>query len=470
MFRALKCGLVMTVLHVFVVSGVAAEKVRSTPDERESVAITIYNTNLGLVKEVRKLSLPKGVSDLWFEGVAAQIDPTSVHIRSLTAPEGLTILEQNFEYDLIAPDRLMEKYVGKDVELVRVLDGQEQRLNAKLIGTSGGTVYEIDGKIAINPPFGVVLPALPEGLISKPSLVWQLESQKSAHTVEASYLTGGISWRANYVAVLSKDDKKLDLNGWVTIDNHSGATYADATLKLVAGDVNRVRPEAARIRVTADNPMMAAQGFQEESFFEYHLYTLSRKTTVRDNQTKQVSLLDAEGVGVVKTYVYRPNYSYYLQQWAGSETNTKVGVYLEFDNAKKNGLGMPLPRGVVRVHKKDDSGSMQFVGEDRIDHTPEEETVRIKMGNAFDVVAERVQMEFEARSRGRLYRSSYSVTIRNHKSENIVVSVVERLSGDWKLTEHSHEFEKESSHRVRFDIPVPAKGSAELTYTVEVRQ
>ena len=449
-----------------------AADARSTPSDQKSVSVTIYNDNLGLVKDVRAIELKTGVQNLWFEGVAAQVDPTTVHIRSVDAAGALHVLEQNFEYDLISPDRLLEKYLGESVELIRVIGEREETVRARLIGTQGGAVYELeDGKIAVNPPGRVVLPALPSGLISKPSLVWMLETTKPKHTIEASYLTGGMGWKADYVAVLASDEAKLDLSGWVTIDNRSGATYSDASLKLVAGDVNRVRPEM-RVDVAMESVGMKAgrsmEQFQEEAFFEYHLYTLDRRTTLKDNQTKQIALLSAENAKVKKSFVVQPGYSYWFARVDNVE-KPKVGVYLSLANSKQNGMGMPLPKGIVRVYKKDSAGSLQFVGEDRIDHTPEDETVRVKMGEAFDVVAERVQTEFEVLASGHLYRSSYKVTLRNHKDEAITVSVVEALSGDWKITTSSHKYEKEASHRVRFDVPVAAKGSAELTYTVEIR-
>ncbi|HEX6790263.1 MAG TPA: DUF4139 domain-containing protein [Candidatus Krumholzibacteria bacterium] len=452
----------------------AAADARSTPADQKSMSITIYNDNLGLVKDVRSIGLAGGTQNLWFEGVAGQIDATSVHIRSLDAPNALRVLEQNFEYDLISPEKLMEKYLGQTVELVVTRDdGATETTKAKLVGIQNGYVYELEnGKIAVNPPGHVVLPALPSGLIAKPSLVWMLDSSKPKQTVEASYLTGGISWKADYVAVLAADDSKLDLSGWVTIDNHSGATYHDASLKLVAGDVNRVRPDVVPMAM-AEN--MAARGavakeqFQEESFFEYHLYTLERKATIKDNQTKQIELLSAEGASTKKSFVVQPQQQWWFYRVDNPE-KPKVGVFISVDNSKKNQMGMPLPKGVVRVYKQDSQGALQFIGEDRIDHTPEDETIRVKMGDAFDVVAERVQTSFEVLSSGHLYRSAYKVTLRNHKSENITVSVVDLLYGDWTITASSHKYDKETAQRVRFDVPVTSKGSAELTYTVEIRQ
>ncbi len=465
--------IVALALILMTASPSGAADTKSTPADQKSVSITIYNDNLGLVKDVRTVSLKTGAQSLWFEGVAAQIDPTTVHIRSVDSPDALAVVEQNFEYDLVSPERLMQKYIGQDVELITTREGKDdETIRAKLIGTQGGTVYQLEnGKIAINPPGRVVLPALPAGLISEPSLVWVLDTNKPKHTIEASYLTGGIGWRSDYIAVLSSDDTKTDLSGWVTIDNQSGATYQNASLKLVAGDVHRAPPEYQPVPMASDmavRSLAKEEQFQEEAFFEYHLYTLERPATVKDRQTKQISLLSAEGAKVKKTFVVQPQYAYWFARVDNVE-KPKVGVYVSLDNSKKNGMGMPLPKGIVRVYKKDSKGDLQFVGEDRIDHTPEDETIRIKMGDAFDVVAERAQTNFEVLSSGHLYRSSYKVTIRNHKAEDIAVQVVELLSGDWTITTSSFPHEKEASHRVRFDVPVRSKGSADLTYTAEIR-
>jgi hypothetical protein len=457
------------------VKGTPAADGKSTPADQKSMSLTIYNNDLGLVKDVRSIELKNGVQNLWFEGVAGQIDATSVHIRSVDAPSALRVLEQNFEYDLISPEKLMEKYIGQMVELVDThADGTKETTSARLVGVTNGYVYELqDGKIAVNPPGRVVLPALPSGLISKPSLVWMLESSKPKQTVEATYLTGGMGWKADYVAVLAADDSKLDLSGWVTINNTSGTTYNDAELKLVAGNVNRVQPEYMPMAkgdvAMAERALNAPSQFQEESFFEYHLYTLERKATIKDNQDKQIELLSAENAKAKKSFVVLPQWGYRFYQITDVE-KPKVGVYISVENSKKNQMGMPLPKGTVRVYKQDSKGSLQFIGEDSIDHTPEDETIRIKMGDAFDVVAERVQTSFEVLSSGHLYRSSYKATLRNHKSESITVSVVDLLPGDWTITASSHKYEKETATRVRFDVPVAAKGNAELTYTVEVRQ
>ena len=470
---ALVCAGLLAGLFAAAEPGAAEPETRkSTVDQQKSIAVTIYNSDLALVKDIRKIDLPTGVLDLKFEGVAARIDPTSVHIRSLTHPDALAVLEQNFEYDLISPAKLMEKYVGRTIELVTKKDEEEVWTTAKLIGIEGGYVYEMDGKIAVNPPGRVVLPELPEGLISRPTLVWMLDNDAKEHTVEASYLTGGIGWKSDYVVVLSKDDSKIDVSGWVTIDNRSGATYGDASIKLVAGDVHRAT-RTPRKMVMAEEMAFDARGgapqFEEEAFFEYHLYTLQRRSTLKDNQTKQIGLLEASDVSVGKSYVYQPWQNYWFASMPGPDKTTKIGVFLSIENSKKNGMGMPLPKGLVRVYKKDADESLQFVGEDAIDHTPEDEKIRVKMGDAFDVVGERVQTDYRVLSSGNLYESSYKITLRNHKDERIVVQVIETVPGDWTITKKSHEYVKEAADRARFDIPVEKKGSAELTYTVQIR-
>lgn len=472
LYRAAGAAVLVALQLIWIPAGVwAGKEATSTLEEQRSCAVTIYNSNLGLVKDVRSLSIPTGVLSLTFEGVASQIDATSVHIRSLTDPDALSVLEQNFEYDLISPAKLMEKYLGREVELITREDSGERVTKARLIGVQQGYVYEVGDKIAINPPGRVVLPDLPEGLISKPSLIWLLDNGRREHTIEASYLTGGLNWRANYVAVLSGDDSSLDLSGWVTIDNTSGATFTDAALKLIAGDVNRVQqaqPRAMAYAVEKELHVRGGADMVEKAFFEYHMYTLQRRTTLKNNQTKQIRLMEAVGASVRKQYVYSSQRTYFYGLTRDIDTDTKVGVYLELENSEENNMGMPLPMGIVRVFKKDEDGSLEFLGEDRIDHTPKDEKIRIKMGNAFDIVAERVQTDFKQYRN--TYESAYKITVRNHKEEDVVVTVVERITGDWNIQEHSHPFTRESATRVTFDLPVEKDGETVLTYRVIIKR
>ena len=454
--------------------GHAETPAASTSRETSDMAVTIYNDNLGLVKETRTLSLATGVSEMRYKDVASLINPRTVHMVSLTGPDDLEVLEQNYEYDLISPEKLMERFIGREVTLIfpAVADKTPEReVKARLVSTTGGMVYEIGGQFHVNPPARVVLPEIPGGLISVPTLVWSLKNKGAAsHKVETSYLTGGLSWSADYVSVVDAADTRIDLTGWVTLDNTSGATYANARLKLVAGDIHRAEPDVRAQVMRMEAGIAKAQpAFAEEAFFEYHLYTLDRPTTIKDRQTKQITLLEAAGVPLRKIYLMTGEVSYYQMKLGQIGTDQKVSVNLEIDNTQKNGLGMPLPRGVVRLYKKDGSGSLQFIGEDRIQHTPKDEKITLKVGDAFDVVADRVQTDFRAVSGGRYdAESEFEIRIRNHKEEAVTVTVREPVPGDWKVLSETHTHTKREAHTIEFSVPVAAGGESVLRYRVAV--
>ncbi|MFI5362342.1 MAG: DUF4139 domain-containing protein [Elusimicrobiota bacterium] len=446
--------------------------------------VTVYNSNLGLVKEVRPFALKSGLNELKVEDVAAQIDPTSVHFKSLTAPDAVTVLEQDFRYDLASPDAILSRYLGKEIELERVAgrDGEKtETIKGVLLSNSNGRVVQSGGKILINPPGQPVLTELPEGLLTKPTLVWKLDSTKAGdHRGEISYMTSGMSWSADYVLVADKDDAKGDLTAWTTIVNNSGATYRDAKLKLVAGDVNRAPVPGRRFHAMAKAMAGAAEmapNMTEQSFFEYHLYTLARPTTLADNSSKQVEMASAAGVPIKKMFVYdgaenvQWNYFGDTGYWDpnyGQQSGKKVAVFLELENKKSSGLGMPLPKGRVRVYKKDDDGSLQFAGEDSIDHTPKDEKVRVKMGEAFDVVGERKRADFSSDMKGRRFEETFEIRLRNHKDAAATVSVVEHLYrwNSWKIVDSSAKYEKKDAQTIEFSVPVPKDGEAVVSYTV----
>lgn len=460
----------------------ATQNAISTIDDQKKMAVTIYNSNLGLVKDTRELKLPRGVSNLQFMDVAQQINPATVHVKSITSPNALGILEQNYQYDLLNRQKLLDKYVGKTVTLMlRKYENSSERFvatKAKLLSNNAGQIWQIGDAIVVNPTnIGQIrFSKLPPDLIAKPTLVWMLDNRGSKkQTIEASYLTTGINWKADYVAVVNHNDTKADLNGWVTIDNQSGTTYRDASLKLVAGDVNRVRDEGLggarrdsfRLKSTRE---AAAPQFQEESFFEYHLYTLGRPATVRQAEKKQISLLSASDLKVTKELAINGRSHYFRNYRApGQAIKEKVGVYVEFKNSKKNNLGMPLPKGVVRVYKADKSGSQQFIGEDRIDHTPKNESVRIKLGDAFDVVAERKQTDYKVVSSGHVYEYAYEIKIRNHKEEKITVVVNEPIGGDWKMLSSTYPAKKSAAFAARFNVPVAKDKESVLRYRIRIR-
>jgi len=463
--------LALTLLVVFVTTPtVSAATLAVTREVQKDVMVTIYNGNLGLVKDVREVRLPVGMGEVQFMDVAAQIDPTTVHLKSLTDAAGLKILEQNYEYDLLSSDKLLEKYVGKTVRLYQS-DGTFHE--ARLLSTAG-PVFEINGQIHLGYSGRLVLPALPDNLVAKPTLVWLLRNQTAAaQRVEASYLTGGMTWKADYVLVVNADDTRSDLTGWVTIDNKSGATYGNAALKLVAGDVNRVRDgrregRMLELAAKAASAREASRDFAEEGFFEYHLYTLDGRTTLKNQQTKQLSLMSAADVPVTKHLTYYGAQDYYRTSYGVPISNQKVAVLLELKNSKEHRLGVPLPKGKVRVYKADSGGSQQFIGEDWIDHTPKDERVKIKLGDAFDVVGERTQKEWRKLGAG-LWEVEWEILLRNHKGQEQTVTVIEPVPGDWQVLHSTHAFEKPEAHTLRFSIPVPKEGAARLVYRVRIR-
>jgi len=443
----------------------------SSLDDQEEVSVTVYNSNLGLVKDTRQIRLSGGLTDLKFTGVAAQIMPQTVHIQSLTDPGGLEVLEQNYQYDLLTPEKLIEKFVGQEIKVLK--DGIE--VPVTILSANNGLVYRMGNRIFTDRggyPGQLIFPSIPENLIPKPTLVWRLDNRNERpQKLEATYLTQGINWKADYVMVLDKEDRRTDLTGWVTLDNKSGTGYRDAKLKLVAGDVNRVIDQVGYMaagRALEDiAAKAAAPAFSEQTFFEYHLYTLQRPTTIQDNETKQVTLLASNQIPVTKRFLYYGAQNYYRTPYGVPVSNQKVGVYVELANKAENHLGMPLPKGTVRVYKSDGDGSLQFVGEDRIDHTPKDETIKIKMGEAFDIVAERKQTEWRKLGDD-LYEVAFEVSLRNHKDSPVTVSVIEPIPGDWEILKTTHEYRKIEAHTVQFDIPVKKNGEAKLQYRVRM--
>jgi hypothetical protein len=445
----------------------------STADDRTSVAVTVYNVNLALVRETRELSLPeKGEATLRFMDVPSSINPRTVHFESLTAPDALAVLEQNYEFDLISPSKLMEKYVGRDVTLIEQAEDLTTReVQATLLSVNGGPVYRVGDRIVLNQTGKVTLGSVPPDLVPRPTLVWTLGADKAGkHDVQASYLTDNMNWSADYVAVVDAEDEATDLTGWVTIDNRSGATYRDATLKLVAGDVRRLaRPQVAMAQYDMmERKAARTPQFEEESFFEYHLYTLDRPTTIKDNQTKQLNLMQASGIPLTKKLLLVGNRAWYRNQYGTLTQNEKVAVILEFDNTEAAGLGIPLPKGTVRVYKQDRSGSEQFVGEDAIDHTPRDETISLRVGDAFDVVADRTQTDFRKLS-PRQAEIAFEISIRNRKDEDVTVTVREPMGGDWQLLESNiRGAQKKDAGTLQFEVDVAARQEFKLTYRVRV--
>ena len=456
-----------------------AEELRSTLQDQQSVAVTIYNEDLALVKDQRKIALGSGEKALAFRDVSAGMRPETALLRSMTNPGKLSVIEQNFDFDLLTPGKLLEKYVGKTVSVVRTnpATGNDTTEQALVLSANEGVVLKIGNRIETGIPGRIVYPDVPDNLRDRPTLVMSLNNGGAVQQeVELSYLTGGLAWKADYVAELNAADDKLDLSGWVTLTNTSGATYRNARLQLVAGDVNRVQDEM-RYADRREKAMLAmavpAASMAEESLMEYHLYTLDRPTTIAENQTKQVSLLTASGVPTRKELLLRGANYYYGSSYGDLGQKMKVAVFVEFDNKESGRLGMPLPKGVIRVYKRDGAGNAQFVGEDRIDHTPKNEKVRLKLGESFDVTADKKQTDFKRLpnpAKGNsMFESAFEIVLKNAKKDDVVVKVQEPIPGDWKMLEESHKHSKAASNTAVWSVSVPAEGNAKLSYRVQVR-
>jgi hypothetical protein len=447
---------------------VAAAPLAITRESQRDLMVTIYNGNLGLVKDTREARLPAGMSEVQFADVAAQIDPTSVHLKSLTDPAGLRILEQNYEYDLLSAQKPSRSTWGRRCGS----PGERHVPRGDLLSTDG-PVYDINGAIHMgHQGRSVPVSYRRTWSRSRPSC-----GSSGTPRLRRSGWRPPISPRHQLEVGLRRDPQRRGrprgLTGWVTIDNKSGATYKDAALKLVAGDVNRARDDRTRqaMELAAKSVAAAApasRDFVSEGFFEYHLYTLDGRTTIKDKQTKQLTLMSAANVPVRKELAFFGAREYYRSQYGTPMSNQKVSVFVELTNAKANNLGVPLPKGKMRVYKADKSGSQQLIGEDWIDHTPQDEKVRIKMGESFDVVGERTQRDWK-KIGGSTYEVEWEISLRNHKKEDVVVSVIEPIPGDWEVLRETQSHEKLEAHTLRYRVPVPAEGAAKVTYRVRLR-
>jgi hypothetical protein len=447
-------------------------------NDQTDLNVTVYNSNIALIRDVRNLALPSGTFRLKFMDIAATVNPATVHFRSLNDPDKLGVIEQNYEYDLLEPAKLLHKYVGKEVTLVRSYQEngttKREEIKATLLSDNNGPVWKIGNDIVT----GVYaesyrFPEVPANLYERPTLLMSLENSGTRkQQVEASYLANNLSWNADYVLTVARDDKNADLDGWVTVVNNSGTAFHNARLQLVAGELNRV-PQAPTARGDMAREMVmnkaAAAQFQQEAFSEYHLYSLGRKTSVEDKETKQISLLQGSGVPVEKIFVVNGQSYYYRNlQTPGAPLKDPVMVYYKFRNEEKNGLGIPLPAGNVRVYQKDSKGGILFAGEDRIDHTPKDENVNIHIGNAFDVVAEHKQTDYK-RIDTHTWEMEFEVTLRNHKDGPVTVQVNEPIGGDWEMLSSTYKYTKTAAFAAQFIVPVAKDGTAVLRYRIRAR-
>ncbi|HEY52836.1 MAG TPA: DUF4139 domain-containing protein [Caldilineae bacterium] len=469
------------VVGVVVLAGAAVFALTTQPQtaaaEADGVDLTVYNSNIALVKESRRFDLEKGVNQVNVTDVPSAILPETVYFRSLTDPDAV-VLEQNYEYDIVGSQKLLEKYIDLPISVV-TQDGTTYE-GTLLSGANDVILQDEEGGVQII-KFDQIrqysFPALPDGLITRPTLVWMVDAtQAGEHDAEIAYLTHGLNWQADYVLMLAKDSKSMDLNGWVTLDNRSGTTYKDARLKLVAGDINRVPSGlggGGDMMMVEKAMPAAAPRVEQREFFEYHLYEVTRPVTIKDNQTKQVEFVTATDVPAEKIFVYDGSIPYYprgpvFDPGFGMTGATKVNVRLTFNTGEK-GVDAQLPRGTVRMYQADVDGSPLLIGEDFIDHTPKGEDVTLTIGDAFDLVGERKQTDFQ-RIGEKVIEETYEIELRNQKeSEDVEIRVVEHLSRgtDWEIVSASPEgFEKTDSNTIVWTVPVPAKGKATVTYTV----
>ena len=460
----------VTVAVTLPLSAMAEEEIKAS--ESKNVSVTVYNQNFGIVREVRNLTLKDGVNFLRFEDVAEKIDPTTVSFKSLTAPDSVAVVEQNYQYDVLNAATVLDKSVGKRLTVKHYgSDGRVTSDTGTLLAPphgSGLLMLKTDSGVVLNSSGEVEVNELPSGMVPKPSLLWKLMSQKAGeHAGEIAYQTQGLNWHCDYVAIVDESETKTDLNGWVTIDNQSGASYKHAALKLLAGDVHMARRNFGggadyAPRMAMARAMPAAAPFQENSFSEYHLYSLNGHTDVNDKETKQVSLFSADNIGAKKKYVFDSQTAIYIpMRESDDERLQKVAVKLEVQNSKDNGLGMPLPKGRVRIFKKDKDGALQLIGEDDIDHTPVDEKVRLKLGDSFDLVALHKETNRIAQSSNDNHsRMSYEITLRNHKKTDVTINCVEHAYGQWKITTSSQPYTKKTADIFEFAVPVAAGGEA----------
>lgn len=425
------------------------------------VAVTIYNDGKALVKEIRGIKLKKGVQTIEFDDVAAKIDASSVLPKFFNNARKIKILEQNFDYDLLSPEKLLAEYIGKEVEVERTGDDSRRgKIKGSLLSLDGGLAVRTDKKIILNPSGEISMEQMPDGLRLKPTLTWLVDSSfEGADKMEVSYQTSGMNWHADYVMVTDEKDAFADITGWVTVNNNSGSEFKDAKIKLVAGDVNTADDRDEYLYEAGEDIKFAETrafpSFEEKPFFEYHIYELRRKSSLKNNEIKQIEFISAKNIRIKKVLTYN-----------GAHNGSKVAVNFEFKNSEENNLAIPLPKGRIRVSKYC-GDSMEFIGEDNIDHTAKDAEISLYTGNAFDITGERKRTNYKTSSKS--MEESYKITVKNSKNSSVDVKIVEPMHGwdEWKITESSAKFSKKDSHTAECLINVAAGSEKTVTYTVK---
>lgn len=469
-------ALVAAILAIFPLS-IAQTEVTSTTANQKALSLTVYNSNIALVKDVRRLHLPTGNIEIHFADVATQIEPSTVRVVSLTAPKELTVLEQDYRYDLLSPQKLLQKYVGKQVTLIRQVtknnSTKKVTMKATLLSDNNGPIWQVGNQIITGIPTNhYVFPALPHNLYSKPTLVWLLDNHYTGEQkLETDYMTKSVNWTADYVLTLPPEPSAARLTSWVTVTNNSGISFHNAQLQLVAGQVHRApQTQGMGGSVVSMKAAAMAPGIEQQGLAEFHLYTIQRRITLPNNDSKQLAFISAKNIKVQKTYEINGQPAFYYGPYQnGHPGNEPVQVHIKFKNSAANSLGVPLPAGIVRVYKANSAGQLEFVGEDQISHTPKNEALNLHIGNAFDVTAERKQTDFQTLGKN-VYEVAFEITIRNHKKEPIAVEDNEPLNGQWTMLQSNHKYKRTSAFSIRFEVPVPAGGQSVLTYRVRIRR
>lgn len=466
-------ALLFSIANVYALNSTTA-----TVNDQTSIGITIYNNNLALIKDTRHISLKSGKNRLLFEDVSALIRPETASLSVKGGNVELKLIEQNFDYDLLTPQKLLEKYVGRDIKFIRTnkATGEEKTLRATVLATNNGVVLQVGNHIETGMPERIMFPDVPANLRSKPTLVIDLiQPQADKQTLELSYLSTGLSWRADYIAKINQQETQIDLNAWVTLNNQSGNSYHNAKLQLVAGDVNQVSGRSRYDRSLRKESVSldSVTKFNQESLLDFHLYSLENKTDILNNQTKQVALFSRNKIPVTKTYHLTGSNYYYRNKYGVIDKKTNPNIILSFKNNKASNLALPLPKGIVRSYKNDSNNNLQFVGEDRIEHTAKNETVKLKLGKAFDISTSKKQLNYKVLSKSThnrlLTEADYEISIRNAKESEITLNINEPIPGDWKILKENIKHVKTNANTAQWQISVPANGKATLKYRVRIQ-
>lgn len=469
--RVRKSGFCLAIFAGVVYCAEPPKELESTQRDRESVTLTVYSDDLALVRERRRLELPTGLTHLSLRDVTAHLRPETAMLRATSGPP-LRLIEQQFDYELLTPQRLLEKSVGREVTVLRPnpTTGEDRREKATVLAAAEGPILRFADRIEAGVSGRIAYETVPQGLFDRPTLSVLFDATGGKQALELSYLTSGMSWRADYVANLAVDGRSLDLNGWVTLSNRTGVSFDNVALALVAGNLNRVRAQAPRAFERVEAQMAAGRAAPmepaEEQLADYHLYRFERPTSIADNQIKLLALLTARQVAVRREYVLTGGDWLFRDRLRQMSQKQRPSTFVFFDN-KSGDLGRPLPGGVVRVYARDSTGAAQFVGEDRMRPTAKNETVKLDLGEAFDILAERTQSAFRRIAKN-VVESSWRIELRNAKDEAVAVKVLESMPDDWEIVQESAPHVKDEAHRAQWQVQIPAGGNATLEYVVRV--